>query len=166
MSSSLVKPIIDVDEPLPEAYLIKNCGDYLFHIYLTPKTISFDENTPKESKYHRRLRYFIMFTYVVLIIRSITIIASINQSHDTKFFAILIGDFTYWIPSVRIHFNVMLLLFSTICLIAQILLRKSSYSSWLDPFVMMSGRLTPRQLGFGNQDTLIKFLKKYEFTIN
>ncbi len=89
---------IDVDELLPQEYLFEKSGGQLFNAYLTPKRFISDEMIQKETKSHRRMRYFVMFTHVVFIIRSITIFTAMNQDLDSESLAILIGDFAYWIP--------------------------------------------------------------------
>src|SRR2546428_13078432 len=96
-------PEIDVYKKLPERYAIKDSGDHLYEIGITSQSVNHNEE--EEPKKHRDFRYFTILVYVIFIVKCLIIIASIN-SREYEFFFIVIGDFTYYIPSVRIHFNV------------------------------------------------------------
>jgi hypothetical protein len=151
------KSRIDVYKILSDDYVIENSGQHLYLIGLSPINVI---NYDGEPISHKKYRYYIIIVYLVFIIKSAMIILS-SDLRDSELFAILIGDFTFYAPSIRIHFAVMYLVFCLISLIPQFLFNvDESRQSWLRPFSMMHGSLTPAQVGITNERVVLKLLQR------
>ena len=132
---------------LQKNLIIPNAGNHLYKSGLTNYYIG--NNQIKRSLIHNPMLVFIMALIEVLV--SIISLCNTNQNMDLFYY---LGDFTAFIPGIRIHFNVAKVIYFSISPISQILhywySRKRISYEWIKPFEMMAGIKTPKQIGINN----------------
>jgi hypothetical protein len=70
------------------------------------------------------------------------------------------GDWAYNHPEVKYHLNVSVLLFSIFSILSTILHKTDDNISWLKPFEMMSGLVTPVIIGLTDSQDVEKLLDR------
>jgi hypothetical protein len=144
---------IDVDKPLPSIIAIKSAQNHLYRIGLS--LFSFGSET--RNRFHNP--FFVSFIISIQILKSITAILM----KEDKYKLLLIGDFTHLLND-RYFINAAVILFELLALFSQILhywnYYKNESPSYLKPFEMISGLVSPKSIGIMNREDINELLKK------
>jgi hypothetical protein len=144
---------LDLDKPLPSVIAIKCAESYLYSIGLS--LFSFGSQT--RNKFHNP--FLISFIICVQMLKSIT---GILMKED-KYRLLLIGDLTYFLNG-RYFFNSCTILRCIMALISQLLhcwkYYKNESPSYMKPFEMISGLVSPKSIGLMDKEDVIQLLKK------
>jgi hypothetical protein len=143
----------DVDKPLPSVIAIKFAENHLYRIGLS--LFSFGSQTRK--RFYNP--FFISFIFLVTILKSITAILM----KEDKYKLLLIGDFTYFLNG-RYFINSCIILWAVLALISQSLhywkYYKNESPSYLKPFEMICGLVSPKSIGLMDKEDVIQLLNK------
>jgi hypothetical protein len=146
----------DVEKPLPSIIAIKCAQNHLYRIGLS--LFSFGSQT--RNRFHNPV--FISFIICAQILKSITAIIM----KEDKYKLLLIGDFTHLLND-RYFINVAVILFELLALSSQMLhylkYYKNESPSYLKPFEMISGLVSPKSIGLMNEKDINELLKKSKF---
>src|SRR5260221_734154 len=160
-----IKTEININKFLPRSYIIPDAGMHLYKIGLTNYCIG--NNEIKRSLIHNPMLVFIMALIEVLV--SIISLCNTNENMDLFYY---LGDQSVFIPGIRIHFNIVKVIFYSISPISQILhywySRKGISYEWIKPFEMMAGIKTPNEIGINNcfSKLVILFSKFFYYEFN
>ena len=144
---------------LPNKLIIKDSGNHFYKCGLSP--IRFDGQN--ESPYHRYYRLVILVTYIIYITNGvISLIFAAYGDINYRIISIIIGDVFYNIPSIRVHWNVMVLHFAALGIITQIIHHNMDVNatSWFRIFNMMSGKIKPIDIGLTDEKIIMKIIKR------
>ena len=127
---------------LPDIHRIPNAGLHLYKFGLTNHYIG--KNQIKRSLlFNSKLIFIMTLTEILTSVMFIT-----NEDMDIFFY---VGDWTAFIPGLRIHMTIARICFFSITVIVMIInywySRKGESYIWLKPFEMMSGMKTPKEIG-------------------
>jgi hypothetical protein len=143
----------DVEKPLPSIIAIKCAQNHLYRIGLS--LFSFGSQT--RNRFHNT--FFISFIICIQILKSITAILM----KEDKYKLLLIGDFTHLLND-RYFLNAAVILFELLALSSQILhywkYYKNKSSSYLKPFEMISGLVSPKNIRIMYREDINELLKK------
>jgi hypothetical protein len=143
----------DVEKPLPSVIAIKSAENYLYRIGLS--LFSFGSKT--RNRFHNP--FFISFIICVQILKSMTAILM----KEDKYKLLLIGDYTYFLNG-RYFINLAIILWAFMALCSQSLHYWKYYNnespSYLKPFEMISGFVSPKSIGFINIEDINQLLNK------
>jgi hypothetical protein len=144
---------LDLDKPLPSVIAIKPAENHLYRNGLS--LFSFGSQT--RNRFHNP--FFISFIICVQILKSITAILM----KEDKYRFLLIGDFPYFL-NARYFMNSAIILWSLLALFSQLLhywkYYKNESPSYLKPFEMISGLVSPKSIGLINREHINQLLKK------
>ncbi len=144
---------IDVAKPLPPIIAINSAENHLYRIGLS--LFSFGSQT--RNRFHNPL--FISLIICVQILKSIT---SIFMKED-KYRILLIGDFAYFLNGGN-FLNSSIILSGISALISQFLhywkYYKKESPTYLKPFEMICGLVSPKSIGLINREDINELLKK------
>jgi hypothetical protein len=144
---------IDVGKPLPSVIAIKGAENHLFSIGLS--FFSFGSQT--RNRFHNPL--FISFIICVQILKSVIAILM----KEDKYRLLLIGDFAYFI-NCRNFMNSAIIMWCSLTLCLQLLhywkYYKNESPSYLKPFEMISGLVSPKSIGLINREDVNQLLKR------
>jgi hypothetical protein len=147
-----LKEDLDVDKPLPSVITIKYAENHLYRIGLS----LFSSGSQKRNRFHNP--FFISILISLTILKSFTVILMKEDKY-----VLLIGDFAYFING-RYFLNVAIILFASLSLSSQILhywkYHKNESPSYLKPFEMISGLVSPKSIGLTNREDIIELLNK------
>ena len=143
----------DVEKPLPSVIAIKCAENHLYSIGLSLFSFCF------QTRYRFHNPFFISFIICVQILKSITAILM----KEDKYRLLLTGDFAYFIND-RYFINLATILAGCLCLFSQILhywkYYKNESPSYLKPFEMISGLVSPKSIGLINREDINQLLNK------
>jgi hypothetical protein len=143
----------DVDKPLPSVISIKCAENHLYRIGLS--LFSFGSQT--RNRYHNP--FFISFIISVQILKC-TFAILIKKE---KFIHLLIGDFLYFVDE-KSFLNSCMILWGLLALSSQLLhywkYYKNESPSYLKPFEMISGLVSPKSIGLINKEHINQLLKR------
>jgi hypothetical protein len=144
---------LDVDKPLQSVIAINSAQNYLYSVGLS--LFSFGSQT--RNRFHNP--FFISFIICVQILKSL--IALLIK--EDKYRLLLIGDFPYFLND-RYFMNAAIILWGILALFSQILhywkYYKNESPSFLKPFEMISGLISPKSIGLINTEDINQLLKK------
>jgi hypothetical protein len=144
---------LDLDKPLPSVIAIKGAENHLYRIGLS----LFSSGSQKRNRFHNP--FFISFIISVQMLKSITAILM----KEDKYRLLLIGDFDYFLNG-RNFFNATTVLFASLALFLQLLhyckYYKNESPSYLKPFEMICGLVSPKSIGLINREHINQLLKK------
>jgi hypothetical protein len=144
---------IDVDKPLPSIIALKSAENHLYRIGLS----LFSFGSAMRNRFHNP--FFILFVDCVEVIRSIT---AIHLKED-KYRLLLMGDFAYFI-NCQNFLNLVVILWGLLALFSQSLHYWKYYNnespSYLKPFEMICGLVSPKSIGLTNREHIIQLLNK------
>jgi hypothetical protein len=145
--------IFNPSEPLPPELLVTSAGSHLYRIGLS----HFPFGWKRRKKFHFPL--MIALLNVMFLAKSITCL--LISGENPQLF-ILLFDFSYFF-NARIHYNICVAVIIILTLISQILhyitYKKGRKPSYLKPFEMMSGLVSPQSIGLTNEVKIYKLLK-------
>jgi hypothetical protein len=148
-----IKDDFDVYKPLPSVIVIKCAVNHLYSIGLS--LFSFGSQT--RNRFHNP--FFISFIICVQILRSLIALLMKRE----KYRLLLIGDFACFLND-RYFMNVATILWGILALFSQIIhywkYYKNEIPSYLKPFQMISGLVSPKSIGLINREHIIELLKK------
>jgi hypothetical protein len=143
----------DVDKPLPPVIAINSVENHFYRIGLS--LFSFGSQT--RSIFHNQ--FFISFIICVQILKSITTILM----KEDKYRLLLIGDFTYFLNDRYFMYSASIL-WGSLALFTQSLhywkYFKKESPSYLKPFEMISGLVSPKSIGLINREDINQMLNK------
>jgi hypothetical protein len=149
----LIMNDFDVDKPLPSVIAIKIAKSYLYSIGLS----LFSFGPQKRNRFHNP--FFISFIICVQILKSITAILM----KEDKYRLLLIGDYTYFLNG-RYFINSAIILWGLLALSTQLLhywkYYKNESPSYLKPFEMISGSVSPKSIGLMDREDINQLLKR------
>lgn len=134
--------------------LLNSVGSHLFKAGLGVKCR--DLNVPT-SKFDPYKKYVAAFLYLLFVIRCII---SLCHSDQNERLFIYIGDISYFIPGIRIHFNIMAIGFCGLCFVSQVLHWNKNNYPWLLVFKMMSGFVSPSDIGLNDVNGIKQLLNR------
>lgn len=144
----------------------------------------------KESLNHRLFRYFfkinlkikikelkifrysIVLSSVLFMLKcTLSIMIYTNQSNvdsqlDIKLLSHYLGDLTFYIPDLRLFYNLIVIVFILQILSIQILYNLKYDYKWLKPFQMLSGCIRPIELGFEVVEDADDYFKRFFLLFN
>jgi hypothetical protein len=140
----------DVDKPLPSVIAIKSAESYLYSIGLS----LFSFGSKKRNRFHNP--FFISLIICVQILKSITAILM----KEDKYRLLLIGDYAYFLNG-RYFLNSGIILWGLMALFSQSLhywkYYKNESPSYLKPFEMISGLVSPKSIELINREDINRF---------
>ncbi len=143
----------DVDKPLPSVIAIKCAEDYLYSIGLS----LFSFGSKKRKRFHNP--FLISFIICVSIVKSLTAILM----KEDEYRLLLIGDFAYFLNG-RYFINSAIILWGLLALFPQLLhywkYYKNENPSYLKPFEMISGSVSPKSIGLTDREDINQLLNK------
>ena len=147
---------IDVNKVLPSYLVIKSAGSDLYRIGLSL--------FPFGSQKRKRL-YNPLYIIILDLIHVIKIIISLLTNDDNNSLFLYIGDFAYFIDKEsRIHLYRAMIFCIFIMFNSQLInfwyYNKDIKPSYLKPFEMMSGLVSPQSIGIRNKEVVYKLLNK------
>jgi hypothetical protein len=144
---------LDLDKPLPLVIAIKGAENHLYRIGLS----LFPIGSQKRNTFHNP--FFISFIFCVQILKSITAILM----KEDKYRLLLIGDFDYFLNGKN-FFNATAVLFASLALFIQLLhywkYYKKENPSYMKPFEMICGLVSPKSIGLINREHINQLLNK------
>ena len=147
----------DVDKPLPSVIAIEGAESYLYTIGLS----LFASGSRIRDRFHNP--FFISLIICVEILKSITAILL----KEDKYKLLLIGDFAYFLNGGN-FLNSSIILCGSAAFISQILhywkYYKNESPSYLKPFEMICGLVSPKSIGLINREHINQLLKKSKLT--
>ena len=150
-----------LDKLLYNENQVKNVDEYIYKLGLIKKS--------NESKSYRWYRYSVTLICILYGLKAVVSLliylfkANQIKSYEKTF--VWLGDFTYYLPRIRFHINIMIVVFilqtSSIQILHNKLLAKRNYENfnWMKPFEMVSGKLKPCESGFTSWNDVIRFVK-------
>ena len=149
---------IDIDKPLPSVIAIKCAENHLYRIGLS--LFSFGSQT--RNRFHNP--FFVSFIICVSIIKSLIAILM----KEDKYRLLLIGDFAYFLNG-RYLMDSGNILWGSLALSSQLLHYWKYYNnespSYLKPFEMICGLVSPKSIGLINREHINQILKKSKLTL-
>ncbi len=143
----------DVEKLLPSVIVIKSAENHLYRIGLS--LFSFGSQT--RNRFHNP--FFISFVFCVQILKSIIAILM----KEDKYRLLLIGNFDYFLNSGNFQ-NSTIVLCGILALILQSLhywkYYKNESPSYLKPFEMICGLVSPKSIGLINREDINQLLNK------
>ncbi len=143
----------DVEKPLPSVIAIKSVENHLYRIGLS----LFSFGSQKRNRFHNP--FFISFIICIQILKSITAILM----KEDKYRLLLIGDFAYFLNGGN-FLNSSIILCGISAFISQLLhywkYYKNESPSFLKPFEMICGLVSPKSTGFINREHINQLLNK------
>jgi hypothetical protein len=143
----------DVDKPLPLVIAIKYAENHLYNIGLS----LFSFGSQERNRFHNP--FFISFIICVQILKSITAMLM----KEDKYRLLLIGDLAYFLNG-RYFINSSIIFWGLLALSSQLLhywkYYKNESPSYLKPFEMICGLVSPKSIGLINREHINQFLNK------
>jgi hypothetical protein len=143
----------DVEKPLPSVIVVKSAENHLYKNGLS----LFSFGSGKRKRFHNP--FFISFIISIQILKSIT---AILMKKD-KFKVLLIGDFTYFLND-RYFIDSSIILWGFLALCLQLLhywkYYKNESPSYLKPFEMICGLISPKSIGLMDREDINQLLNK------
>jgi hypothetical protein len=140
-------------QPLPPELTITSAGSHLYRIGLS----HFPYGWKRRAKVFHPL--LIALLNVIFVAKSIT---SLLISEENPELFIFLFDFSYFL-NVRIYVNICVIFILILTLVSQLLhyinYKNNLKPSYLKPFVMMSGFVSPKSIGLTNEVKIYKLLK-------
>ncbi len=144
---------LDLDKPLPSFIAIKSAENHLYRIGLS----LFSFGSQKRNRFHNP--FFISFIISAQLFKSITAILM----KDEKYRLLLIGDFDHFLNG-RNFFNTTIVLLASLALFIQLLhywkYYKNESPSYMKPFEMFCGLVSPKSIGLINEEYINQLLQK------
>jgi hypothetical protein len=145
---------LDLDKPLPSVIAIKCAENHLYRIGLS--LFSFGSQT--RNRFHNP--FLISLIFLVTILKSITALLM----KEDKYRLLLIGDFTYFLND-RYFVNSAIIIWGSMALSSQLLhywkYYKNESPSYLEPFEMICGLVSPKSIGLINREHINQLLNKF-----
>jgi hypothetical protein len=160
------------DKLLPLHLRIEHAGDRLYRRGITPIRSDFF----KEPNRHKLIRLIVSLIVIFTISRfayfAYIYSTKTNDQIDERFASVYFGDFSYHLPSIRVHWAIMGMNFNCFSLLTfllhQILYFKENYQEkfqWLQIFDVLNGKMIPAMLGLLYEEDIKKLAKRYQMKI-
>jgi len=144
----------DISKPLPPNLVLTSAGNHLYKIGLSLFPFGSETRRPFYNP------YFISLIISIYFIRSLTALL-LNEDNDKNF--IIIGDFAHFVKA-KYHLNIALILYCFLAFVSQLINYWNHYNdikpSFLKPFEMMSGLVSPQSIGLTNIKDINELLKR------
>ena len=152
---------------LPLDIRIEKAGDRLYHIGISPIRSGY----LKEPNRHKLIRLMLNLVTIFSVSRLMYFVyiysTKTNDQIDKRFASVYLGDFSYHLPSIRVHWAIMGINFNFFSLFAfllhQILYYKENYQErfqWMKIFDVLNGKTIPAMLGLLYEEDVKKLVKR------
>lgn len=91
---------------------------------------------------------------------------NVDSQSDIKLLSHYFGDLTFYIPDLRLFYNLIVIVFILQILSIQILYNLKYDYKWLKPFQMLSGCIRPIELGFELVEDENDYVKRFCFLLS
>ena len=128
-----------------------------------------------ESRLFRCFRYFVMIAPVIMNVKCICSILIFyfksNQIDQYKMLLLSLNDFTYYMPKIRFHLNLLYLVSFGNTSLLQFWHYKLLHSNgglkfyWMKVFEMLSGKIKPSEIGLTHWDDVMVLMKRLDYKI-
>jgi len=151
--------IFRAEHILPQNMILKSAGSHFYRIGLSL--------FPFGSEKRKRLfnPYFITIIISFSLLKSMLSLLIPEDDNYYKY-RILFGDWVYFMKA-RLHITITQIIYGLIALISQLLnywyYKNNISPSYLKPFEMMSGLVSPQSIGLSNREDIEKLLKRSRF---
>jgi hypothetical protein len=143
----------DPSQLLPPEVLVTSAGSHLYRIGLS----HFPYGWKRRTKFHNPLLNALL--NVIFVAKFVT---SLLVSEENPELFIILFDFSYFL-NAKIHMNICAIFISILALVSQLLhyinYKNNLKPSYLKPFDMMSGLVSPKSIGLTNEVKIYKLLK-------
>lgn len=92
--------------------------------------------------------------------------SNVDSQLDIKLLSHYLGDLTFYIPDLRLFYNLIVIVFILQILSIQILYNLKYDYKWLKPFQMLSGCIRPIELGFELVEDADDYFKRFFLLFN
>jgi hypothetical protein len=157
------KSTINPSRNIPHEFIIKDTVDMLYHLGLSKNKRGFDV----ESKRHKLLRYSIGIAEFIYLSRSLLfsclyLTKNEDQIGTNERFFIILCDYAYFIPEIRIHWNIILSLafLSATFIHFYHMINKNLDQNWLDLLRCLSAEIKPCEIGLNHIEDIEKILAR------
>jgi hypothetical protein len=146
----------DPSQLLPPKVLVTSAGSHLYRIGLS----HFPYGWKRRTKFHNpSLIALLSGKFVAIFVAKF--VNSLMVSEENPELFIILFDFSYFL-NARIHVNICGIFISILTLVSQLLhyidYKKNLKPSYLKPFDMMSGLVSPKSIGLTNEVKIYKLL--------
>ena len=86
---------------------------------------------------------------------------NVDSQSDIKLLSHYLGDLTFYIPDLRLFYNLIVIVFILQILSIQILYNLKYDYKWLKPFQMLSGCIRTIELGFEQDEDVNDYVKRF-----
>jgi hypothetical protein len=147
----------DASKLLSPNIIIESAGTHLYRIGLS----LFQSGSKKRDIFHNLIIIFVNISLVI-----IRCLVSFFLRESDEDLVIIIGDFSHFIKA-KIQYNFCSIVFFLLPLISQIIhysnYKKGINASYLKPFEMISGLISPKSIGLTNEEEIHEFVKRSKF---
>jgi hypothetical protein len=148
-------------EKIPPRFIVKDTIDILYKFGL-----SSHRKLKRENKLHKCLRYILPLCYAINSLKPFLLLIlykiwSEDQIESSRIFVYL-GDFTYYLPQIRIHWNATVVQCFLISVILHLWHMKQDNVKLksLDLLDCLSGKIEPYKIGLHNVEDIKKIIKR------
>jgi hypothetical protein len=145
---------LDLNRVLPSELVINSSGTHLYSYGIS----LFGLYTKKRKKLYNPILIFVINS--IFIIRMAIVLLSSEEYSDLF---IILGDYSHYYD-MRIHLNIATIHLLSLSLISQLIniwyYYKDIKPSFLKPFEMMSGLVSPKSIGLKNKQEIYRLLKR------
>jgi hypothetical protein len=144
-------------------FVIEDAVDIMYRIGLSP----YKKGSQCESLRHKIYRYSNGIALLIMALKSLiflvlylTLDEEEIKSHERIF--IVLCDVAYFIPEVRIHWNMTVIIVCIPSFVPYILhmVNKNKTGNWLDLLDCLTGDMEPAKIGIFNRIDMIKLMKR------
>ncbi len=151
--------IFSAERILPQNMILKSAGSHFYRIGLS----LFPFGSEKRKKLYNP--YFITIIISFSLLKSMLSLLIPEDDNYNKYH-LLFGDWVYFMKA-RLHLTITQIVYGLIALISQLLnywyYKNNISPSYLKPFEMMSGLVSPQSIGLSNREGIEKLLKRSRF---
>lgn len=154
-----------LNKVLQSEFVVKDVDHFIYKLGLIRQQ--------NESKKYRLFRYFNTILGLIILVKfwtSISIfILKCHQIDEYKQIIVYLGDLTFYVPKIRIHFNLLLSMFFSQEILFQfyhnkLLLSNGKFNQfkWMKLFEMLSGKIKPSKVGFTHWNDVMLLIKRFD----
>ena len=146
---------------IPDKYIIKDAVNIMHHIGLS----SYKRGSNHKTMSHQILRYSIGIAELIISLKSILFLSlyfTLDKQEIKKNERIFITlcDYAYFIPEIRIHWNIISTVFITEMGLVHFLYMRNSEQNWTDLLDCLTGDIKPIDIGLNHVYDINKILNR------
>jgi len=152
---------ISLSRNIPAKYLIKDAIDIMHHLGLS----ALKKGCFTETWKHIILRYTIEIQFIIQSLKSFFFLSLyLNMSQEkvrqNERIFICLGDLAYFMPEIRIHWNVVLIAVYVDLSLRHFLHMRYKKDKWLDLLTCVTGEIKPLDIGLNHIEDIERILKR------